>query len=73
MFQVRIFLVIFALAFVGVIGVSAQGGDELISNDPPYPCPYTDSAFFQPNVFPRYDINADTLVLVNAVMVPVTA
>lgn len=37
------------------------------SNDPPYPCPYTDGEFYQPNLFPRYDINQHALVLVDQI------
>lgn len=53
------------LAAVGVAGVRAQGGEPLLSDDPPYPCPYTDGAFYQPNVFPRYDVSQGALVLVD--------
>lgn len=46
---------------------SAYAQDNLLpSDDPPYPCPFTNAAYYQGNVFPRFNINTRELVLVDS-------
>jgi hypothetical protein len=61
----RRLLLILIVGLLGVFAATAQD-NELVADEPPYPCPYTNGAFYQPNVFPRYDINSKSLVLVDA-------
>ncbi|MBA3867657.1 MAG: hypothetical protein H0X30_00735 [Anaerolineae bacterium] len=44
--------------------VNAQDSN-LTSNDPPYYCPNKSGAFYQANLFPRYDIASKSLVLID--------
>jgi hypothetical protein len=55
------FIAIFVLC---MSGVGAQE-NMLLSDDPPYPCPFTNGAFYQAGVFPRYEVETRQLVLVD--------
>jgi hypothetical protein len=46
--------------------IQAQDTFIMNSDDPPYPCPYTEGAYYQPGVFPRYDASTGNLVLAGA-------
>lgn len=43
----------------------AYAQEELVSDDPPYPCPHTNGAHYQPGAFPRFDASTKTLLLVD--------
>ncbi len=57
-------LLLFGLCF-NIFAARAQGDQPLPSTDPPYPCPYTNGAYYQPNLFPRFEISSKSLVLVD--------
>ncbi|MBI5667363.1 MAG: hypothetical protein HZC41_05085 [Chloroflexi bacterium] len=57
-------LLLFGLCF-NIVAARAQDDNIIPSDDPPYPCPYTSGAYYQPNLFPRYDINSNSLTLVD--------
>jgi WD40 repeat protein len=60
----RLITGLLVLCFTGLPTLYAQ--DTLIlSDEPPYPCPYTNGAYYQPGVFPRYDAATRSLILVN--------
>jgi len=45
--------------------VLAQGGGQLASDEAPFYCPYTNAAYYQKGLFPRYVITTHSLVLVD--------
>lgn len=61
----RLFLTMIIVLSFGISLTQAQD-NGLASDDPPYYCPNKDGAFYQANLFPRYDINTHSLVLIDA-------
>jgi len=47
------------------LSTSAQGGGQLTSDEAPFYCPYTNAAYYQKGLFPRYIITTHSLVLVD--------
>jgi WD40 repeat protein len=63
----RFVIGLFVLLIVSVSVVSAQDDPLIInSTDQPYPCPYTNSAYYQAGAFPRYDVATASLILADS-------
>lgn len=53
--------------FIGMLTLisPAYGQENLVSDDPPYPCPHTNGDYYQPGIFPRFEASTKTLLLVD--------
>ncbi len=51
---------------VMVVQSPANAQNNLVSDDPPYPCPYPDGSYYQAGAFARFDAPSQALLLVNA-------
>jgi WD40 repeat protein len=62
----KTFAVTVVLICVLALIVPAYAQENLVSDEPPYTCPHTNGAYYQPGAFPRFDASAKTLLLVNS-------
>lgn len=62
MTNIKLWLVFLCIAFMTW---PAQAQENLVSTDAPYPCPFTDTAYYQAGTFPRFNAQNKTLDLVN--------
>lgn len=53
--------------FIGILALTAPAfaQENLVSDEPPYTCPHTNSVHYQPGAFPRFDASTKTLLLVD--------
>lgn len=57
---------ILLLLCITLLALPVHAQDNLTSDEAPYFCPYSGGAYYQPDVFPRYDAATRSLVLVNS-------